>query len=360
VEDTVKILNTDEAFDVFDKSVNTAFLQTAALSREEESDIAARRQRAISVLQRAVSLSASFDGSPSARSALVLASVSMDAFGKVTEEIDKLVAELGKQQQDEVDQRDWCTEEFSKNDRSTAAADDQQAALETKIADLEKSVETLTADIEAARNTINEAQTQMTRASENREAENADNQQTISDQRMTQMILKKAFARMKQVYAFLQQPGAAHIATSGNHTDAGNAPARFKEYEQNAKGSKVVAMMETVMADSTKMEEAALKSEEDSQTAYDNFMKDSNKAITRETESIANLSEARAKAKQSLTMAKTDLKRTVEELGGLNEMKGDLHRSCDFVLKNFQARQAARAAEVDALKEAKAILSGMK
>merc|ERR1719277_1821135 len=191
--------------------------------------------------------------------------------------------------------------------------------------------------------------------------ESADYQQTISDQRLTQTILRKAIERMRQVYAFLQQqPGAAHIATSGTHTDAGNGPARFKEYEQNAGGARVVAALETIIADSKKTEDEAIASEEDSQTAYENFMKDSNKSITASSESITNMSEVRAKAKASLSMAETDLKQTVEKLGGLSEILSDLHKSCDFVLNNFEARQAARAAEVDALKEAKAILSGMK
>jgi len=59
-------------------------------------------------------------------------------------------------------------------------------------------------------------------------------------------------------------------------------------------------------------------------------------------------------------MAKSDHKQTMKELEGLNDELGDLHTSCDFVLNNFDARQAARIAEMDALKQAKAILSGMK
>jgi len=206
-----------------------------------------------------------------------------------------------------------------------------------------------------------EMKTQMKRASENREAENGDYQQTIADQRLTQTILVKAVERMKEVYAFLQQqPGAAHIATSGTHTDAGNGPARFTKYEQNAGGARVVNMLETVLADSKTTEDEAIASEEDSQSAYENFMKDSNKAITKYTETITNLSEAKSKAKGDMSMAKTDLKQTVAQLGALSETLGDLRKSCDFLMNNFEARQSARAAEVDALKEAKAILSGMK
>ena len=47
-------------------------------------------------------------------------------------------------------------------------------------------------------------------------------------------------------------------------------------------------------------------------------------------------------------------------LEGLAATLADLHGSCDYILKNFDARQAARSAEIDALGEAKAILSGAK
>lgn len=361
VSDTINILNSDEAFDVFDKSVNdrrglaeadasasmsVGFLQISASDQ--------RKARAASALQRAVRL-----GGQQAQQLAV--ALQLNAFEKVMEEIDKLVVELGKQQKDEVAQRDWCTEEFANNARETAAAEDKKTSLETNIADLSKSIEESTAKITSSQEAVAEMQKQMKRAGENREGENAELQQTITDQRLTQTILQKAIDRMKQVYAFLQQqPGAAHIATSGTRTNAGNGPARFTKYEQNAGGSRVVVMLEKVLGESEKMEDEALRGEDDSQAAYENFMKDSNKGITKHNELVADLSESRAKAKASLSMAKTDLKQTVDNLGGLGDAKADVHTSCDFLLKNFEARQAARAAEMDALKEGKAILSGMK
>ena len=91
-------------------------------------------------------------------------------FDKVTEEIDRLVTELGKQQQDEVMQRDWCIEELANNRRETSQAEDKQAALETKKADLTKSIEEFVATIAAAQESVAEMQKQMKRAGDNREA----------------------------------------------------------------------------------------------------------------------------------------------------------------------------------------------
>merc|ERR1719440_637714 len=113
----------------------------------------------------------------------------------------------------------------------------------------------MTKDMETKKNEISDMQTEMKRASEDREAENADYQQAVSDQRITQMILDKALQRMKQVYAMMQQPGAPHIQTSGTDTDPGSGPARFKKYEKNAGGSKVVAMIEQIIKESQAAED---------------------------------------------------------------------------------------------------------
>lgn len=48
------------------------------------------------------------------------------------------------------------------------------------------------------------------------------------------------------------------------------------------------------------------------------------------------------------------------ELDQLANEKSDFHKSCDFTIKNFDIRQQARDEEVDALRQAKAILSGSK
>merc|ERR1712118_11394 len=239
VTDTIKILNSDESFEAFDKMVAPVFLQTDATASQQE-----RRQRAVSALQRAAGLS----GSP--QIALLAASAQLDAFTKIKALIDKMVAELTKQQQDEVDHRDWCIDELNSNKRATTAAYDKKASLEAQMADLKKTIEKLSKDIDASEKAVAETKNQMKRASETREADNADFQTTVSDHRVMSMILTKALDRMKQVYALLQQrgmqPGAPHIQTSGTHTDPGNGPAKFKKYDQNAGGGRVVAMLEEI------------------------------------------------------------------------------------------------------------------
>merc|ERR1712032_1351174 len=352
VQDTIKIINSDEAFDNFSKTVNT-FVQLSGGAAAKEQQAALRR---VSSMLAEV---ATRIHSP--RLSLMATAAQLDAFTQVKAEIDKMVTELGKQQQDEIDHRDWCIKEMNDNKKDTAAAYDKKESLETKIADLTKSIETMTSEIDASTKAIAETQESMKKSSEIREGEDADFQQTVADQRLAQMILKKALARMKEVYLLQrQQPGAPHIQTSATHTDPGNGPARFDKYEKNAGGGKIVGMLEEIIADSVKAENDALAAEEDAQTAYEQMMKQSNDMIIAATKKINDLKEARAKAKGDLSMAKEDFKQTIVNLGDLNDTMSGLVKACKYILDNFDARQAARAAEIDALKEAKAILSGMK
>jgi len=351
VEDTIVILNSDESFGAMGKTVDS-FLQISSSTEEK-----IRRAKAVSVLQRAAAVS----GQP--KLALLAISAQLDVFTEVTAEINKMVAQLNIQQKDEIAHRDNCIESLNTNKRMETEGYDKKSSLETKIADLEQSIKTLGENMAASTAAIAEAQNQMKRRSETREGENADYQTTVQDQRLTQMILQKAIDRMAQVYALLQAraPGAPHTQTSATHTDPGNGPAKFKgNAEKNTGGKRVLAMLDEVMNDSRKMENDAINAEDEAQSTYESFMKDSNKMIIQTTKMINDMTEAKAKAQSDLTMAKTDFKQTVGELEGLHNEAGDLHKSCDFLLTNFDLRQSARASEIDALNEAKNILSGMK
>merc|ERR1719162_1216367 len=258
VEDTIEILNSDTSFEAFDKGVNS-FLQVNA---EDQT----KRNRIVAILRNA----ASHSKNPAL--ALIAVSAQLDVFTKIKEEIDKLIGEMEAQQADEVEHRDFCIKSLNENNRSQTAAYDKKDSLTTRIADLEKNIETLTANLATTAQEIADTQTQMGRRSATREAENGDYQATVQEQRLTQMILQKAMDRMAQVYAMLlqraRQPGAPHTQTSATSTDPGNGPAKFKKYEENAGGKKILLMLDEVKQDSINMENTAIADEEDSQVTY--------------------------------------------------------------------------------------------
>merc|ERR1719480_52510 len=104
-------------------------------------------------------------------------------------------------------------------------------------------------------------------------------------------------------------------------------------------------MIQQIISDAKAMEAEAIRSEEDAQKAYEDFVKKS---------------ELKAKAEGELVETKEAKEAVMLELEQLSNYNAELHQSCDFVLKNFDVRQTARDEEIEALKQAKAILSGAK
>merc|ERR1719247_2384487 len=72
--------------------------------------------------------------------------------------------------------------------------------LETKIADLSATMDTLTEEVNTIQEEMAATQVEMKKASQIREAENKDFQTTVTEQRATQALLKKALDRLKAFY----------------------------------------------------------------------------------------------------------------------------------------------------------------
>merc|ERR1712228_667887 len=137
-------------------------------------------------------------------------------------------------------------------------------------------------------------------------------------------------------------------------------PAGFEAYKKNAMSGGVMGMIQQIINDAKAMEAETIRSEEDAQKAYEDFVKETNASIEAKTKEIVNKSENKAKAETDLVETKESKEAVMLELEQLSNYNAQLHQSCDFVLKNFDLRQTARDEEVEALRQAKAILSGAK
>jgi len=227
--------------------------------------------------------------------------------------------------------------------------------LIAKIEDLELTIKTLDDEIKKLKSEIAEMQVQMKRAGEDREKENKEFQTTVADQRATQKLLKAALTVLQDFYgkkaAFMQQ----HKQPAGPPPPPG-----FEEYKKNAASGGVMKMIEQIISDAKAMEAEAIRSEEDAQKAYEDFVKETNASIEAKSKEIVNKSELKAKAETDLVETKEAKEAVMLELEQLSNYNAELHQSCDFVMKNFDIRQTARDEEIEALKQAKAILSGAK
>merc|ERR550537_2103858 len=119
-----------------------------------------------------------------------------------------------------------------------------------------------------------------------------------------------------------------------------------------------MGMMQTIINDAKSLEAEAIKAEEDGQADYETFVKETAASIDAKNKDITNKAEAKAKDESDKVQAETEKEATMGELEQLANENADLHKQCDFALKNFDVRQAARDDEIGALKRALAIFSG--
>merc|ERR1719264_1809528 len=228
--------------------------------------------------------------------------------------------------------------------------------LIAKIEDLEMTIDALTKAIDKLKAEIAEMQVQMKRAGEDREKENKEFQSTVADQRETQRLLKAALSVLQDFYG----KKAALLQRRKQEPAGPPPPPGFEAYKKNAASGGVMDMIQQIISDAKAMEAEAIRSEEDAQKAYEDFVKETNASIEAKSKEIANKNELKAKAEVELVETKEAKESVMLELEQLSNYNAELHQSCDFVMKNFDVRQTARDEEIEALKQAMAILSGAK
>jgi chromosome segregation ATPase len=340
VSKALEFLSSDEAHDLFTSTFN--FVQVKAVSQNKREMAAAILSKA-SLTLKAPQLSA------------MAVSVRLDAFVKVKQAINDMISALTKEQADEVKHKDFCTDSLNTNESKIANEKRNKSDLEAKKEQLEAKIKSLSAAIEGLTSEIAEMNVEMKRAGENREKENLEFQKTVEEQRATAALLTKAMEVLKGFYekgkkgvAFAQQPAGPP------------PPAGFKSYEKNAGGGGVIGMITQIVNDAKAMEAEAIRDETDAQSAYESFVKETNTSIKTKEESIVNKKESKGTSEGDLSQTETELGETVTELSQLANESADLHKACDFTLKNFDITQEARSQEIEALGQAKSILSGAK
>jgi len=338
VSETIEILTSDEARDAMNGAFK--FIQMSMRTRR----MSGKRTLAAKALR------AAFSRTKGSGLSVLATSVELDSFTKIKKMMDELVAKLKLQQADEVKKNDWCKSEFQENEMQTMKAEDLQKDQEVQIEDLASAIKTLGDEIASAKSAVSKLQTDMQRAGETRLAENKEFQMTVADQVATQEILAKAADRLASFFemSFVQVGRSTRrVAAHQKEMEDSEGPA-----------SGILSMIEKLIYDAKELEAEAKKDEGDAQAQYETFVADTNASVKELQEAVVTKSETKAKAEKELVETEEALQNTITDLEDLSKYKAGLHEDCDFVLKNFGIRQEGRAAEIEALQQAKQILSG--
>jgi hypothetical protein len=343
VSKAMSVLTSDEATDLFSDTLGLV-QHRATFVQLSKSD----RARLVKALQ------ATAKTSHDPRLSILAMRARGDVFAKVRESLQEMVDKLLKEKEEEIQKKYFCIDSLNENMRTTETRTQEKETANAKMNDHINAMEMLAKKIEEDHAQIAELRVQLKKATEDREKANKDFQETVADQRATQKLLTAALGVLK---GFYEKP--ALMQTAAGKAPAGPPPPPgFKKYSNNAQSGGVMNMIQTICDDAKAMEAEALAGEETNQQAYEDFVKDTNEAVIVLQKDIATKTEEKAREEQDKVMEEGIRDQKGIEIEQLRKENLDLHMDCDYMLKNFDSRLEARDAEVEALKQAIASLSG--
>jgi hypothetical protein len=346
--ETLDILTGDEARSLFDKTINS-FLQVNVVSN---SAAMARMERAkTSAMSRILATAKKHKNWALAGLAV---RVRLDAFTKVKAAMDKMVAELKSQQKAEYEKNEECKKDIDETEDKIKEGMNTKHDLDSKHKELVNLIETGDTDVANLKKEVADMEVSLKQAGEQRKAENQLYQQSVSDQRATITILNMAMSRLKEFYTPGVKLVQVHLHAPPPPKPSSNA------YEKGANSGGVMQLLSTIIGDA-ESEEIELKlTEQNQQKNYGEFVSMTTASIQANRNAIAEKEEQLATADADKVETEESQLANDASLAKLNELLTATHTDCDWIIKYFDLRQKSRVEEMDAIEEAKAILSGAK
>merc|ERR1719428_1548585 len=359
IADTIKILNDDDALDLFKKTLPSA----AAGSLLQLSKDALRRKRALSILRT---------GRKGAHQrlghhlnidivALALQGKKVD-FSKVIKMIDDMVAILGKEQVDDDHKKEYCSAQIDFTEDKAKELKHSIGDLETTIADTTQMIKGLEEELVTLKESIVTLDASVLEATIQRKKENREYTEVMSDNTAAKELIEFAKNRLNKFYnpklykpppkrelteeekiytsmggELEATPAPGGIAGTGigflQHKDPLEPPPEtFGAYKKKGEESGgVMAMMDLLVKELDKEMTEAEVNEKDAQGDYEQMMNDAAKKRAEDSKAIVEKQSAKANAEADHSTATDTKKETGEELMATKEYLQQLHSECDWL-----------------------------
>jgi hypothetical protein len=397
ISEAIKILNDDDALDLFKKTLafdqaprNVASRSFGMLQLRVAKSPAARAHDMIE---------ATLAKAGKHKPLLELIEIELKAkkvdFSKILAMIDGMVEVLHKEQKDDDTQKVFCDQDIEKStlekkDTEEAVASSQafieettaeSAATAEEIAELQKSIKALDKAV--------------AEATEQRKEEHAEFLVFQQQSSAALQLVEKAKNRLMKFYkpAFYKEAPTKELteeekifAMSGrsdliataapqyipgtdetvyaqirSHTFAvpPPPPETWGAYQKKeGKSNGVMALMDMLLKELSGDISDAENEEKTSQKDYERLMADSQTTRHQNAASITDKEAAKADMDTAVEDTKAKLDSQQTSLANLHQYILQLHASCDFLVENYDLRKAARENELTSLANAKAVLSG--
>jgi len=358
--ETIKILNDDDALELFKKTLPSSSLMEIKVTSE------VMRARALSVLRKVTRGPRNALASPALDLIVLAINGKKVGFGKVIVMIDEMVANLKKEQMDDDNKKEYCETQFD-------LAEDKKKELELSVSDsevaieeMEGAIDSLTEELAALKKGVKALDKSVAEATEQRQEENADYKELKQSDTAAKEILLFAKNRLNKFYnPKLYKPPAeapAQFVQVVSHRIGGAPPPppeSFNAYtKKSGENAGVTQMIDLLVKDLDKELQEAEVNEKEAQSDYETLMAESSTKRADDSKSMSDKAATKASEEEALEREIDTKAATGKELMATLTYIHSLHGECDFLLKYFDARKEAREGELDALGKAKAVLNG--
>jgi len=380
IHDTIKLLNNDDALELF-----KATLPNPSLMQLQQSTTVLAK-RALDELRRSPMAPRS-SASNLNLIALALSGRSVD-FSKVISMIEEMVGLLKAEQVEDDDKKAYCVQSFDKTEDEAKVLAHQIAGHKDTIEDYEEQLSNTETRIAAVQKSVSELDASVAKATEIRQKQHSEFVTLTANNAAATQLLKLAINRLNKFYApklhkaapkaELSADDRVYVNMGGEITTAAptgiagtNVPQVqllqadpaaepfTSKLEKNHEGfNGVVSLIGSLVADLAKESQEAKVEEANQQGDYEEYMKESAQSRAEKVKEVEELQHTKASLSASLTQTKEELASAVASAAETAKVISSLHQSCDWLLQNFDTRKTARAGEVEALNNAKAVLAG--
>lgn len=364
--ETIQILDSDEAFASFQNNSVTAtnFFQVDKRVKKGED----ARIMAVWAIDKVAQKNASIYLIQSMIQSAISSKAKGGVFDQIITKIDEVVKVIRADLQEQIRMRDQCTEDIATLEMNftETTKDKEYEKAQSEAAQAE--IESLTVEINERQEQVASLDNEVAEKGEDRKAENAVFVESKKDAQTTIDILKAAITKMVEVYgkkpgSFLEQPGADVTAVSATASAPGSAPAGFTNQGQTTKkqgdGNEVLHLLRTIQEDAEKELSTIVESESDAENAYDEAMRQATNEKNGALKAIASGEKRRATAEGNKQSADENADSLSQEARDLLAQLDSTKSECNEVLTHFKQMQVRGKDEIESLKQAKTVLSGL-
>jgi hypothetical protein len=373
--DTIKMINDDDALELFKKAIPSAssFMQVESTNKI--------RNRALNIIRDAAS-----KHHKSTQFAFIAQALhgKKIGFDKVITLMDKMVVTLKTEQTEDDDKKEYCQIQFDQAEDSKKALERKASDFETAIDDAKEKVATLIDEIKGLQVAIKDLDKSVQEANEQRYEEKQAYNTLMSECSAAKELIGLAKNRLNKFYnpkLYKAAPkrelseedriavnmGGTAPPTPAPGGIAGTGVTVLAEVEQHVylKVSKkseeaggVIAMMDLLLKDLDKELTVAETEEKNAQADFETAMTDAIVTRAADVKLLSDKTAAKAQSDGAVETYKAEHYANGKELRATMTYLSSLHADCDWLMGHYDQRKEARADEIEAIANAKAVLKG--